>query len=400
MLLSGTLSSPRKRPGNGLLVAIPVLAAAVSPLAADIVHNDDVIIDGSAAIGFDAVNGENFGFDTLRLKENNLRVHFDDTSNSSSFPNNDWRIVINDSSNGGGNFFAVEDATAGRRSFRVDAGAPSDSIRVDSQGDVGLGVANPVVEFHMADGDTPTVRLEQNGTSGFTPQTWDVAGNETNFFIRDTTNGSTLPFRIKPGAATSSIYIGASVGSETRVGMGNTDPKSRLHVHVANAVTDPPEPEQNVFIGPHDTDTDFTATFNVQGNAFISETLEIGSSRTRKEKIRELSLDEALGALEELTPVQFHYKQDPESQLGFIAEDVPEIVATEGRKSVRPMDFVAVLAKVVQEHERREGELTETIGNQQREIERLAERLSALEGASPPDPTDPVAASAEGAPGR
>ena len=38
-----------------------------------------------------------FGFDTIVLKENNLRIFFDDTSTSASFPRNDWRIIANDS---------------------------------------------------------------------------------------------------------------------------------------------------------------------------------------------------------------------------------------------------------------------------------------------------------------
>ena len=88
---------------------------------ADIVQNDDVISTQSQCIGNDCVNGENFGFDTLRLKENNLRIHFDDTSNSASFPSNDWRITINDSNNGGGNFFGIDDATSGRGVFRIEA---------------------------------------------------------------------------------------------------------------------------------------------------------------------------------------------------------------------------------------------------------------------------------------
>ena len=57
--------------------------------------------------------------------------------------------------------------------------------------------------------DTPGVRLFQTGVS-FTTQTWDVAGNEANFFVRDLTGGSKLPFRIRPGAPTSSIDIGAN----------------------------------------------------------------------------------------------------------------------------------------------------------------------------------------------
>jgi hypothetical protein len=64
-------------------------------------------------------------------------------------------------------------------------------------------------------GDTPGVRLLQTNTSGFTPQTWDVAGNEANFFVRDLTGGSRLPFRIRPGAPTSSIDIMASGAVQT-----------------------------------------------------------------------------------------------------------------------------------------------------------------------------------------
>ncbi|MCP4053028.1 MAG: hypothetical protein GY739_08165, partial [Mesoflavibacter sp.] len=65
------------------------------------VFTTDLITQGSACIGFDCTSSESFGFDTLRLKENNLRVHFDDTSSSASFPKNDWRLIANDSSNGG-----------------------------------------------------------------------------------------------------------------------------------------------------------------------------------------------------------------------------------------------------------------------------------------------------------
>ena len=72
-------------------------------------------------------------------------------------------------------------------------------------GRVGLGTSVPYVELHIVDGDTPTVRLDQDGSAGWTAQRWDVAGNETNFFIRDATNGSRLPFRIFPGAPSNSL---------------------------------------------------------------------------------------------------------------------------------------------------------------------------------------------------
>jgi hypothetical protein len=207
-------------------VSMALMAVVPSPSKADIQHLDDVIIGFSLCVGNDCVNGESFGFDTMRLKENNLRIHFDDTSTSASFPSNDWRITINDSSNGGDSYFSIDDATAGRQVFRVDAGAPANSLRVDSQGDVGIGVSNPVVDLQVRSGNTPTLRLEQDGSSGFTPQTFDIAANEANFFIRDVTNGSALSFRIEPGANENTLFI----ENTGHIGLGTNDPVGRLHV--------------------------------------------------------------------------------------------------------------------------------------------------------------------------
>ncbi|MBK1790300.1 tail fiber domain-containing protein [Persicirhabdus sediminis] len=201
-------------------------------LPRDVIHVDDTIIQGSLAAGFDSVNGESFGFDTIRLKENNLRIHFQDTSTSASFPSADWRIVANDSSNGGANYLAFEDSDAGTKPFYVAQGAGNNALYVKSGGNVGFGTSTPIVDLHTATGNTPTLRLEQNGTSGFASQTWDMAGNEANFFIRDVTNGSKLSFRIRPGAPESSIDI----HGDGDVGMGTSSPQAALHVRRTNAV--------------------------------------------------------------------------------------------------------------------------------------------------------------------
>jgi len=112
--------------------------------------------------------------------------------------------------------------------FAVEGGAPDNSLYVDDGGRVGLGTSTPVVELHTVDGDTPTLRLEQNGASGFTPQTWDVAGNESSFFIRDVTNGSTLPFRIMEGGAPSQSLV---IDDNGNVGIGaGTSPTAPLEV--------------------------------------------------------------------------------------------------------------------------------------------------------------------------
>jgi hypothetical protein len=72
--------------------------------------------------------------------------------------------------------------------------------------------------------------MEQNNSGGFTAQTWDVAGNEANFFVRDVTGGSRLPFRIRPGAPTSSIDINAS----GEVGIGTASATAQLTVKQAD----------------------------------------------------------------------------------------------------------------------------------------------------------------------
>ncbi|MCZ6773664.1 MAG: SH3 domain-containing protein [Proteobacteria bacterium] len=82
------------------------------------------------------------------------------------------------------------------------------------------------------------------------------------------------------------------------------------------------------------------------------------SSREKKENISELTVEEALATLAELQPVHFNYKSDGrEDYVGFIAEDVPELVATGDRKGLSAMDIVAVLTKVIQAQQQKIEEL-------------------------------------------
>jgi len=199
----------------------------LSAAQADQVILDDLIVDGSICAGMDCVNGESFGFDTLRLKENNLRIRADDTSSTASFPSNDWQITFNESANGGLNKFSIDDISGGRTPLTIEAGAPSHSLYVDDGGRLGLGTSTPVVDVHIKSGNSPTTRLEQDGSSGFTPQTWDMAGNEANFFVRDASNGGKIPFKIIPNAPTDSLYVAA----DGDVGLGTANPEGALHIN-------------------------------------------------------------------------------------------------------------------------------------------------------------------------
>src|SRR5205807_7664148 len=107
------------------------------------------------------------------------------------------------------------------------------SIKLATTGRLQRRAATPALDVHADTSNTPAIRLEQNNSGGFTAQTWDIAGNEANFFVRDTTGGSRLPFRIRPGAPTSSIDISAS----GNVGVGTASPESILTVVSTTADT-------------------------------------------------------------------------------------------------------------------------------------------------------------------
>jgi hypothetical protein len=199
----------------------------------DQVIADDLIVQGSECVGLDCVNNESFGFDTIRLKENNDRITFVDTSTGTGFPTEDWTIRANSNASGGGNFLAFVDRGAtspgdesGTIVFEVDAGAPANALRVSSTGLIGIRTATPALDVHVNSSNTPAFRMEQNNSGGFTAQTWDIGANEANWFVRDVTGGSRLPLRIRPGAPTSSIDISAS----GNVGIGTASPTAKVDV--------------------------------------------------------------------------------------------------------------------------------------------------------------------------
>jgi hypothetical protein len=357
----------------------------------DVLHYDDVIITGSLCVGFDCANGESFGYCTVKLKENNLQLCFEDTS-IGTFPTNDWKIQINDTTSGGASYFTLWDTDGGRRPFTIEAGAPAHSLYVEDYGRVGLGTSIPYVELHIVDGDSPTVRLDQDGSSGWTAQRWDLCGNETNFFIRDVTNGSKLCFRIQPNTPSNTLCLKA----DGKVGIGTWSPAAQFEIETTgeNAAvlfqrTDGATGKftarpSEVFIGSDSNHNVRIVANNNQvmtvepggdvgiGNTNPTHLLDVGtsgaycdgggwvdgSSIEYKENVRTLTGAEAMATLAGLSPVKFNYKVDKtEEWVGFIAEDVPDLVATKDRKGMSPMDVVAVLTKVVQEQQKTIDEL-------------------------------------------
>ncbi|MBT4640776.1 MAG: tail fiber domain-containing protein [Deltaproteobacteria bacterium] len=198
---------------------------------ADTVIAEDLIVQDNLCAGMYCENGEAFSHTTLKLKEDNLRIEFEDTSDSASFPSTDWTIVINDTSNGGANYYSIKDVDNGKNVFKIEGKAPLNSLYADSNGQVGIRTPTPNLTLHINEGDTPSIRLDQDGSAGWAGQIWDIAGNEANFFIRDQTHGNSFPFCIEPGTPGNRL----SMRSSGNIGLGTWSPTAKLDV-VGNAV--------------------------------------------------------------------------------------------------------------------------------------------------------------------
>jgi len=80
----------------------------------------------------------------------------------------------------------------------------------------------------------------------------------------------------------------------------------------------------------------------------------LNSSRELKENIFELSVEEALETIQNLRPVKYDYKaiKTSRANLGFIAEEMPDNLASSDRKTISPMEIIPVLTKMIQEQQK------------------------------------------------
>ena len=207
-------------------------------------------------------------------------------------------------------------------------------------------------EIRFQNNGTTNMFLRSNGNLGIgteSPDTKLEVWGDARFGDRSTAptiSGGIVDIHNPTGTGASLRITSYGFGTETQfivegggdVGIGNSDPIHLLDVGTSGAYCD--------------------------GGAWVN-----GSSRAFKENIAELSADAALATLEDLKPTRFTYKTDPdELYLGFIAEDVPDLVATKDRKGLVAMDIVAVLTKVVQQ--------------QQEQIRALEASIAALEAST------------------
>jgi hypothetical protein len=200
----------------------------------------------------------------------------------------------------------------GDRDFIVKVRRPGELVSsqiFDDGNKVGIGVTDP------------QQRLEVNGSIQIHDQNSSVAG-----LIITQSSGDTG-------------YIMHNRASTLTIGAGSID---RITIdrdgHVGIGVSRPDHPLE-MASGAHVT----------AGGVWTNR-----SSRDSKENVAALSSDDAVAAVMALQPVSFNYAAEQgESYVGFIAEDVPALLASSDRKSLSTMDVVAALTRVVQEQQRR-----------------------------------------------
>jgi hypothetical protein len=294
-------------------------------------------------------------------------VNFDDTNVSGSA---EWIIRVNQANEfppGGPMEFNIQDATTSAGIMSVvrlrSSDNNSDSLVVDENGDivlVGFGAVIGRTPPRMGIGTlTPQGSLHLYGAANqdvFAGMGQDLAaGPAFNFGYAGSSFGEGAgflnvrpdPFAVAPNPslrfATSNVQrmIITSLG---RVGIGVVNPGHPLQMASGARVT----------------------AAGIWTDA---------SSRAYKQDIQPLAADAAHAALERLAPVTFTSRADPaERHVGFVAEDVPDLVATPDRRGLSPRDIVAVLTRVVQEQQR--------IVQEQRHVAQEQQRALAAEAAA------------------
>jgi len=112
---------------------------------------------------------------------------------------------------------------------------------------------------------------------------------------------------------------------------------------------------------------------------FENGQLQTPSSRVLKTNIKPLDTKAAIEAFHQLQPVSYAYKAHKEEPVvGFIAEDVPELVATKTRTGIDSTEIVAVLTKVVQEQEKKLSEQVQILKTQAKMLKELRSKQSEL----------------------
>jgi hypothetical protein len=233
-------------------------------------------------------------------------------------------------------------------------------------GNVGIGVVNPLTKLDV----NGSVRFIGTNDGFFKVEPPNTANGGVEF----TTDGKSYQFDKK-------IELTGDIATAKEIiGDNNLTLRSNDQINISSAKV---LVSEKLFVGaaPTDTNIRFYVAGNSQMGQLITGELKVQSSRTFKDNMVEFSGNEAREILNGLNPIKFTYKtgQDHTLQLGFIAEDVPDIIASSDKQTVNPMNIIATLTKISKDHQDMLIFLNKVIKDQKVEIDSLKTKVQSLE---------------------
>ena len=234
-------------------------------------------------------------------------------------------------------------------------------LTLQGDGDVGIGLNNPQAKLDIQSSSGPLIRFKTDR-----PWIFEESGSgiSSSLVLKSTSDKKSFKILTPSGATVANFYTDNSnptvelAPNGGEVGIGVVDPTHPLHLGS----------------GAHCT------SGGVWTNA---------SDRNKKYQIAELNygLEEIL----QMAPVAYRYKADSSASIGFVAQDVeqiiPEVVSgEEGEKGIAYGLLTSVLVQGIKELAAQKTQLEiitdrqqETISGQQQEIENLNQRMHQIE---------------------
>ncbi len=245
----------------------------------------------------------------------NPHVTFDDNDGTLQM----WEVFGDDTG------FDIIDPTAGTSPFHVDKAAVDNSLFIKANGQIGFGIATPDTNSQLDVRSSAINGLFLKRAAASVPHFLRIETDSGVFRTGVQGNGDA-----QFGALSAGKGLNLLAGGSTKLLMTSTG-----QISFGNA---PPAITNRALV--HDTGAHLSAA-----GAWVSV-----SSRAAKQDIEPITSEQARDTVRALQPVGYRYKKElDEYYVGFIAEDVPELVATNDRKGLASMDITAVLTKVVQD---------------------------------------------------
>ena len=346
------------------------------------------------------------------------------TEDISSVTGRDWQLAFNDLGTGeeyfavfdlgssGGSTGAAVTGDASSVPFRIDAGAPDNSVRVLQSGRVGMGTATPTQELEIVS-SSPTIRLvDLDGSAQWnlndSPQgfAFDIvssagATSVRHFFIDRAAPADQLmltPTGIGIGTLTPSATMeieGSSGTSQLLIDEQGADANVEIMFNLvcncAPAFRMTNTTNGKVWFFRHTSGGDFSfddpqsagleARLDSSGNFFLKGTLSQGSSRALKENLEPANGTKVLKMLDQLDLYEWSYIDQSGRHFGPMAEDFSAAYGLgESRAKIAPADMAGVaLASAKALREENTGLKAEN-ASQQEELRSLLEQLRSLLG--------------------